>query len=329
MPELRQNLATKEWVIIANDRAVSPASLKTGRVKSPAKPVDRECPFCPGNEVKAKALYVHGDADAWRLRVVENNRPALVSGAARPKAQEKLYRLLPGEGLDEVIVESPDHSKSLAELDKEQLEDVIAVYQERFRASSENMKVSLTMLFKNHGQAAGTSISHTHSRLIGSSVVPSHIRHRMDEAQKYFEQNKECVVCRMNEEEKQQGTRLIAENGHFLAYVLFAALSPFHLWIVPKRHTPSFADLTAAEANAMAAVLQLVLKKLQAGLGDPDYNFVIQSTPLDRGSTEAFHWYLSLVVRLGGVAGFELGSGMFLNNVMPEEAAKFLQGVKV
>ncbi|MEK7859030.1 MAG: galactose-1-phosphate uridylyltransferase [Elusimicrobiota bacterium] len=328
MPELRQNLATKEWVIIADDRAVSPSSLKTGRSKAKAFPADKDCAFCPGNEGKAKALYVHGEAAQWKLRVVANNRPALVSGAARPQAQQKLYRLLPGEGLDEVIVESPDHGKSLAELDKEQLEDVIAVYQERFRASSENMKVSLTMLFKNHGAAAGTSTQHAHSRLIGSSVVPSHIRHRMDEAQKYFEQNKECVVCRMNEEEKAQGSRLVAENGHFLAYVLFAALSPFHLWIVPKRHTASFADLTAAEANAMAAILKTVLGKLHVGLGDPDYNFVIQSTPQDRGSTEAFHWYLSLVVRLGGAAGFELGSGMFLNNVIPEEAAKFLQGVK-
>lgn len=328
MPELRQNLATKEWVVIATERALRPEQLKNERSSRSLPPFDRDCPFCPGNEKMSEAVYVHGDPSKWKVRVVRNKYPALVADAPRAEPKGNLYRRLPGEGTHEVIVESPSHNQSLAELSHDQARDVLAVYQERFRATSENPKVNLTLLFKNHGQGAGTTLDHPHAQLIGSSVVPAHVRHRMDEAEKYFEQNAECVICRMNEEEKAQGERLVAETPYFIAYVLYAALSPFHLWIVPKRHTAGFAQMSAAEADDLAAVLQTVLKKLHRGLGNPDYNFVIQSTPQDRGTTDPFHWYLSLVVRSGRPAGFELGSGMHLNSVSPEESARFLNSVK-
>lgn len=329
MPELRQNLATKEWVVIATEKAVRPQDLKTDAPALAGQDPDPRCPFCPGNEDRSTTLFTLGEPKAWRVRCVQNKNPALVAGAPRLESKGDLYRRLPGEGLHEVIIESPSHAKTLSDLTHEQFEDVIAVYQERFRASQDNLKVALTLLFKNHGRVGGTTLGHPHSQLVGSSVVPSHIRHRMDEAQKHYEQNAECVVCRMNEEEKKQGERILADTQYFTAYVLFAALSPFHIWIVPKRHTPSFADITASEADDLATVLQAVLRRLAKGLGNPDYSFVIQSTPLDRGATEAFHWYLSLVVRLGRTAGFELGSGMFTNNVVPEEAAKFLNAVKL
>lgn len=329
MPELRQNLVTKEWVIIASERAMRPQDLKAGSPALAGKDPDPRCPFCPGNEGESKTLFTLGDKKDWRLRCVQNKHPALAANAPRLEPAGDLYRRLPGEGTHEIIIESPSHTKTLADLTHEQFEDVVAVYQERFRASQANMKVALTLLFKNHGRASGTTLAHPHSQLVGSSVVPSHIRHRMDEAQKHYEQNAECVVCRMNEEEKKQGRRLLADTQYFSAYILFAALSPFHLWVVPKRHTPSFSDITASEADDLSTVLQTVLRKLGKGLGNPDYSFVIQSTPQDRGVTEAFHWYLSLVVRLGHTAGFELGSGMFINNVVPEDAAKFLNAIKL
>lgn len=320
MPELRQNLATKEWVVISSERAVAPQSLRVDIPRPAAK--DPKCPLCaPGG----KELYSLGEP--WKVRVIESPAPALVSGAGRIETKNGLYRRLPGEGTHEVIVESPDHGQDLTSLEHEKVEDVIAVYQERFRAASENLKVSLALLFRNHGAAADNA--HPHSQLVGSSVVPAHIRHRMDEAQKYYEQNKECVVCRMVEEESSQKERLVVDTKYFSAFVLFAALSPFHIWIVPKRHTPAFHELSSAEADDLATVLQAVLRRIDKGLGNPDYSFVIQSTPQDRGTTEAFHWYLSLVVRVGRVAGFELGSGMHINNVLPEDSARFLKSVAV
>ncbi len=328
MPELRQNLATKEWVVIATERSLRPEQLRPGRpagAKPPEK--DPQCPFCPGNEGASETLYAHGEP-RWRVRVVKNKFPALVPGAGSLEPKGNLYRRLPGEGTHEVIVESPSHNSPLALLPHEQVRDVLAVLQERFRINQENPKVNMVMLFKNHGAGAGTSLEHPHSQIVGSSVVPAHIRHRMDEAEKYFAQNAECVFCRMNEEEKAQGERLLAETPYFLAYVLFAALSPFHIWVVPRRHTAGFAEITSAEADDLARVLQGILKKLHQGLANPDYNFVVQSIPQDRGQVEPFHWYLSLVVRAGSAAGFELGSGMYINQVLPEESARFLNSVK-
>jgi len=187
--------------------------------------------------------------------------------------------------------------------------------------------VALPLVFKNHGESAGTSLEHPHSQLIGSSVVPAHIRHRMDEAERYHRQNNCCVFCDMREEEVRQGARILADTQRFTAFVLFAALSPFHIWVLPKRHTASFGEATDEELGDLAEVMRVLLKRLHAGLGNPDYNFLIQSVPQDRGETAPFHWYLSLIVRLSSAAGFELGSGMFINTALPEESAKFLNSV--
>lgn len=330
MPELRQNLATKEWVIIAHERARRPDDFRNQRPARPAPPQKTDdCPFCPGNEkLTDEPTYVLGSMPNWRVRSVPNRFPALVPSPGAHRSKQPLYRSLPGEGIHEVVIDGPRHDLHPAAMDPRQMRDLVYVYQERFRASLQNNKVALTMLFKNHGESAGTSIEHPHSQLIGSCVVPSHVRHRMDEAQKYFDQNGACVFCKMIEEEKRQGERIVAETDHFTAFILYAALSPFHIWILPKRHMASFGDMTSDELDDFAATLQGLLKKIHAALGNPDYNYVIQSAPLDRGTTECFHWYLSLVVRLSKAAGFELGSGMFINTAVPEESAKFLNAVK-
>ncbi len=325
MPELRQNLATKEWVVIAKERAQRPHELGSERKPKPAVPErDADCPFCPGNEGKSELIEEISGPGGRRVRVVKNKYPALVEGAPKVAPMGTLYRRLPGEGLHEVVIESPSHRVSLADQPPEQIEAVLAAYQSRFAAHAQNMKVAMTMLFKNHGAGSGASMVHPHTQLVGSSIVPSHIRHRMDEAQKHFEQNNECVFCRMNEEELAQKTRVVADSPHFVAYVLFAALSPFHIWLVPKRHEPAFHEMRPEERADLARVLKTVVGRLNKALDDPDYNFVVQSVPQDRGTTEAFHWYISLVVRLGQPAGLELGSGLHINTWPPEEAAAFL-----
>ena len=330
MPELRQNLATKEWVVIATERAKRPEDFKSGKARRRPEPEKKAgCPFCPGNEAQTTAAkYVLGGSSEWRVRVVENLYPALVPGAKLEDPDAGPYRLLPGEGIHEVIIESPSHAKHPALMDRGQFRDVLATYRARFLASLKNPHLALTLIFKNHGEEAGTSLAHPHSQLIGSSVVPSNIRHRMDEAQKHFEHTGSCVFCSMIEEEARQKVRIVADTAHFTAFVLFAALSPFHVWVLPKRHSASFGDVTEAEIEDLTDVLQGLLKKIHAGLGDPSYNYVIQSAPMDRGTAEPFHWYVSLVVRLSQAAGFELGSGMFINASLPEESARFLNSVK-
>ncbi|MBI5623332.1 MAG: galactose-1-phosphate uridylyltransferase [Elusimicrobia bacterium] len=329
MPELRQNLATKEWVIVATERALRPEEFKSQLKPRPAGPEhSAACPFCPGNEDRSEAVFSLGEPKRWKVRAVKNKFPAFVEEAPAPKTQAGVYHMLPSEGIHEVIIDSPSHAKHPAHLSTQEMKDLLAVYRARFQECVKREKVSLTLIFKNHGEPAGTSLEHPHSQLVGSSVVPSGIRHRMDEAEKYYQRNARCVFCRMIEEERKQGARILADTEHFTAFVLFAALSPFHIWILPKRHTASFGDIMDQEITDLAGVLQGVLRKVDKGLGDPAYNYVIQSAPLDRGTTEAFHWYLSLVVRLNKTAGFELGSGMFINTSLPEESARFLNSVE-
>lgn len=316
MPEFRQNLATKDWVVIATERRASPADFKRPAA-APAPAAG--CPFCPGG----------ADAGKEPVRVLPNKFPVLVPGAPPQKDRHPLYRSLPGEGVHEVIVDSPDHAASLATLPAAHVRTLVGVWRERFRASLANEKVALTVLFKNHGLGSGASILHPHTQMVSSSVVPSHIRHRMDEASRYYDSAGACVFCRMLETELKDEVRVVSENDHFAAFCLYASLSPFHVWVLPKRHTAGFADANDKELESFAAILQTLAKRVQAALGDAPYNFVLQSTPLDRGTTEAFHWYLSLVVRVGGGSGFEMGSGIFTNVVVPEEAAAFLKAAKV
>ncbi len=331
MPELRQNLATKDWVIIANERSLRPDQFRRGKDRKPAAPAGKwaECPFCPGNDSLSETVQTFGDPTAWKVRSVKNKFPALIAGAPQPAGVQKVYRSLPGEGIHEVIIDSPSHSKDPAQLSQAEMVSLLGAYRERFNVISRNEKISLTLIFKNHGEAAGTSIEHPHTQIVGSSVVPSGIRHRMDEAEKYFRQNSACVFCHMIEEEKRQGVRMLADSRNFAAFVLFAALSPFHIWILPERHTPGFGEITDVEISDLSKVLLDVLRRIDQGLGGADYNFVIQSAPLDRGTLEPYHWYLSLVVRLSKAAGFELGSGMFINTAIPEESAAFLKSVKL
>lgn len=327
MPEFRQNLATKEWVIIATERAVKPESLRAKSKPPAVAEKSAQCALCPGGEKKApKPAWTLGEGAAWRVRVYPSPEPALVRGAAASQAPGRLYRTLPGEGVHELIVDGPRHDKEAALLDKGAMADLVTAYKERFDASLTNDRVALTLIMKN--RAAAGEGQHPHSELLGSSVVPAYVRHRMDEAEKYFQQESACVFCRMMEEERRQGSRIIAETGHFVAFIPFAALSPFHIWVLPKRHIPSFGGATPKELEDFAAVLRSLLVKVHAGLGDPGYNYVILSAPLDRGTTEAYHWYLSLVPKVVAGPGLEMGSGIFLNLVIPEEAARFLNSVK-
>ncbi|TBR23478.1 galactose-1-phosphate uridylyltransferase [bacterium] len=314
MPEFRQNLATKDWVVIATERRQRPDAFK--RAPTPPAPA-KDCPFCPGQGAKADDV-----------KVLPNKFPVLVSGAPAQKDRHALYRSLPGEGVHEVIVDSPDHGASLATLPAPHARKLAGVWRERFRETLANEKVALTVLFKNHGTGSGASILHPHTQLVGSSVVPSHIRHRMDEASRYYDSAGACVFCRMLETELKDKARMVEENDHFAAFCLYASLSPFHVWVLPKRHTATFGEVNDKELDSFASILQRLTRRVNAALGDAPYNFVLQSTPLDRGTTEAFHWYLSLVVRVGGGSGFEMGSGIYTNVVVPEEAAAFLQAAQ-
>lgn len=331
MPELRQNLATKEWVIIASERARRPEDFVKKEEKSIVPEFVAKCPFCPGNEAMTPSdvFSIKGE-NGWSLRVIPNKFAALISDIENSKPHlSGLSRHMAGFGYHEVIIETPRHNHTTALLDMSYVKDIIISYRERYLELSKDGRIHLIIIFKNHGEAAGTSLEHPHSQLVATPIVPLHIRTRINEAMRYYDDHQKCVFCQMIEDEIKDRERIVLENESFVAFIPYAAFSPFHLWLLPKRHHPQFIDIKDKEIDDMAHILKDVLRKLYFGLSDPDFNYVIRSAPLDFGRGDYFHWYLSIVPRVNKAAGFELGSGMFINASIPEESAKFLREVKI
>jgi len=331
MPELRQNFFTKEWVIIATERAKRPEELATHRPVQTVPSFVESCPFCPGNESKAPPEVLRYPADRnepWAVRVFPNKFAALSSEAQPTRSLQHLRRRIDGFGFHEVIVDSPDHSSAMALLPDAQVAKILGVFKERYNALSTDQRVNHITIFKNHGADAGASLQHPHSQLIATPVIPSQVRHRLHEALRHYDDAGECMFCHMVEREVEDQTRIVLKSELFVAMEVFASATPFATHIFPLRHMASFGEITTAETADLARVLRSLLAKIYLGLENPDLNFTIRSGPSDYCGARHFHWYVSVIPRLTRVAGFELGSGMFINTVLPEAAAEFLRNMK-
>ncbi|MFQ5663956.1 MAG: galactose-1-phosphate uridylyltransferase, partial [Terriglobia bacterium] len=326
---------TRQWVIIATERARRPDEFRQPeKARSHRLPYVPTCPFCPGNEEQTppesfRIARPEASGGGWQVRVVPNKFAALESAGALARTSVGLKRTITGVGIHEVIVETPDHSTTLALMREQEMEQVIHTYLGRYHAVAGDARVEAVTLFKNHGPAAGTSLEHTHSQLIGTPVIPTEVRERLETALRFYDDTGRCIFCATLEEERAEGKRVVAENEHFVAFVPFGAPTPFHLWIYPKRHCASFGRIEPAEIARLAHILRRVLRKLYAGLADPDYNFVIRTAPKESEQVRYYHWYLSVVPRLTQTAGFEMGSGMFINVAQPEASAQFLRNIAV
>lgn len=332
MPELRQDPTTKEWIIIATERAKRPHDFRRNQEKEALPLYDETCPFCPGNEAKTPkevlAYREAGSADSrgWRVRVIPNKFAALVpEGETTRRLLGNFFRQMDGVGYHEVIVETPAHNRVIPEMQQSEVEEILRAYRERHLALRDDRRVRYILIFKNHGEAAGTSLAHPHSQLAATPVVPANLRNKYDEAIRYYDATGRCIYCDVLDAELASGERIVLETKHFAVFHPFASQTPFETWIVPKRHCPSFAQITPEETCDLAAVLKDVLARLAHALNDPDYNYVINSAPVG-GEDEEFHlWHIQILPRLTRIAGFELGSGMRINIAKPEDTARFLR----
>jgi UDPglucose--hexose-1-phosphate uridylyltransferase len=329
MPELRQNMATREWVIIATDRARRPEEfiqIDKERVESRSA-LAANCPFCPGNEeLDLERLRLPAEGD-WLLRVVRNRYPALHETGERVQRLDGINLSITGVGYHEVVVESRLHNTSPATEDLAEIERTLCAFQMRGLALRADRRIEQIVYFKNHGPTAGTSLVHPHAQLLGLPVVPYTIRARLEEARRYFGDQGQCVICRMRDDEERERVRIVFESRFFSAFIPYAALSPFHLWVIPRHHRASFLDVPPQELRDLALVLRELLRKIYVGLNDPDYNYVVRSAPEREQASEYMHWYVAIVPRVSRVAGFEMGTGMFINTALPEESARFLRSI--
>jgi UDPglucose--hexose-1-phosphate uridylyltransferase len=330
MSELRQNLATKEWYVLATERAKRPEDFAHAKPKREKAAKVDTCPFCPGNEAMTPpaTLEIPG-ASGWQVRAVPNKFSAFSPVGSRQRHVSGIYRVMSGVGIHEVIVETPRHDLTTALLPISEIEAIIEAYRSRYIQVSMDPRVEHIIIFKNHGESAGTSLEHPHSQLIATPLVPTHIRCRLEEAQRYHDDMGQCVFCVMIAEERKASVRMVYEDDFFVAFAPFASGGPFEIWILPKRHHASFGDISDQEVQALALTLKDVLGRIYHGLCDPDFNYVVRSVPKDQRQAPCFHWYIKFMPKLTRVAGFELGTGMFVNVTLPEENAKFLRAVKL
>jgi UDPglucose--hexose-1-phosphate uridylyltransferase len=332
MPELRQNFFTKEWVIIATERAKRPEELATHRPPQVVPAFLETCPFCPGNESKTPAEVLRFPdvaGEPWAVRVIPNKFAALSSEVQPTRSLQHLRRRIDGFGFHEVIIDSPDHAGCMALLSDEHVAKILGAYRDRYNALSTDRRVNHITIFKNHGLDAGASLQHPHSQLIATPVIPSQVRHRLFEALRHYDDAGECMFCHMVEREVEDQTRVVLKSEHFVAMEVFASATPFATHIFPLRHMASFGDVSQMEIADLARVLRTLLAKIYVGLENPDLNYTVRSAPAEYAGARHFHWYVSVIPRLTRTAGFELGSGMFINTVLPEAAADFLRKVSI
>lgn len=330
MPELRYNIATGDWAIFATERAKRPHDFIKAKKEAKVLPEYQDnCPFCPGNEIKTLIeIFRLGDEKKWSVRCVPN-----LFGALSPKENPQrkingIYLSMGGFGDHEVIIENPRHNTCIALMNDAEVEDVIRAYKGRYASLKDTAGIESIIIFKNHGPSAGTSLEHPHSQMIATPIIPPQTKSRIELAANFYEKTGHCVYCKTVEEELKAKIRVILETDHFVSFLPYAGALPFVIWICPKRHVSSFGGIEEAEIGDFARNLKLTLQKLYYGLDNPDFNYTIRSYAAKESGREYLHWYLNIIPRITQPAGFELGSGMFINASLPEESAEFLRQVK-
>ena len=248
-----------------------------------------------------------------------------VDGTEHGHAHGHGHGAVNGVGLHEVVVESPRHDVAMAALPAAQVRRIGDAYVARFRAFYADPRVRHVIIFKNHGAEAGASQQHPHSQIVGIPIMPGQVVERVAHARQFFAASGRCLACSMIAEEQAEGSRVVAENAAYIAFIPYAALSPYHLWIFPKAHAACFSEVPRDTEGALAELLHTVLEKIYGLLGNPPFNLVVRSLGPREKDAAYFHWYLAIVPRVNRVAGFELGTGMYINPMLPEAAAAALR----
>ncbi len=337
--ELRKDYLLNRWVVIATERSRRPTDFAKPKTETAQTPV---CPMCVGNEnmtPPAVMLYLKekdgvnvaqdplvGERPKnWLVRVIPNLYPAF----GPPKQPRDETEILISDcfgyavGAHEVIVESPNHDEDPADAELPQLELVINAYIDRLKALTAKPYVKYVSIFRNYGKEAGASLSHAHSQVIATPIVPDTVQEELDASKTFYEKEGKCVFCSLIEQES-RGPRLIYEDSDFFVFTPYASTNAMEFWIVPKKHAANIVDLDAGEVAAFAKTLKLSLKALKDVVNDPPYNYGFHLA-LNKEAQDYYHWHLEVYPKLGIWAGFELSTGIYINTVTPETAAESLR----
>jgi len=335
MTELRKDPIIDNWVIISTERGRRPLDYT---IKTEGKKKD-SCVFCEGNEGETPpevfAFRKKGTTEnkpGWKVRVIPNKYPALQMEEKGIIVEEAgMLKKMDGSGVHEVIIETPYHQKDFDDLSVDNIVLILKTYRERYLYLSKDKRIKYILIFKNYGIDGGASLEHPHSQLIATPIIPQRIKEELKGAKEYFDLNGRCIFCDYIKQEIESKDRLIRETEKFVVISPFAARFPFEIWILPKYHSAYYEKINDDDILSLARIMKETLFKIKKKLNNPSYNFVIHTAPSKEFSAreqdldKKYHWHIEIIPRLTKIAGFEWGTGFYINTTSPEEAARILR----
>ncbi len=330
MSELRRDPIIGRWAIVADkEESWGPDNYDKEVHERKHKAI---CQFCPGREKQTPpevdAIRPQGSAPNkpdWIARAVSNKFPALRIEGNLDKRADGIYDVSNGVGAHEVLIETPDHDRDLADLSVDEIVNVIRLAQSRSISLAKDRRFKYIMLFKNYGQSAGTSIEHAHSQIIALPLVPRYVLEELEGSLNYFKFRGRCIYCDIIAQEQQEQERIILDNEAFISFCPYVPRYPFECWILPKEHSSDFCYLSDHDRHQLALTLQDVLKRIKTTLKDPSYNFYLHVPPVNYKESQSYHWHIEIVPQLSRVAGFEWGTGFYIVRTEPGVAAETLR----
>ena len=339
MPELRKDPVVGRWVIISTERAKRPHDFVAPKG---VEAQEQGCPFCEGHEDQTppeitaiRKPHTQTNAPGWDIRVVPSFAPVLRIEGQVDRRGKGMHDVINGLGAHEIIVETPQHLSGFADLEADQIALALRSWVNRMLDLGRDLRFKYVLLFKNHGLIAGASIiRHCRSQAIAMPVNPKRVKEKLIGARRYFEYRERCIFCDLLKQELEQEKRIVQVTDHFVVTAPFASRFPFELCVLPRQHGSDFDAMKEDQIQDLARVLKTTLTKLKVALNDPPYNLIVHTAPFRRPKAgywrsvdEDFHWHIEIMPRLTRVAGFEWGTGFYINPTPPEESARFLREV--
>lgn len=332
MPQLRKDPVLNQWVIISPERGKRPSDFKQAPV---AKESSENCPFCEGNEsmtppetLSFRTAGTDANTKGWWVRVFSDKSPILKPEGTPDRKGVGMFDVMNSIGIHEVVVESPKHETNIISATSEQVREIIWAYKQRINEIKKNPLYKHFMIVKNSGKGA-SSFAHSHSHIVATPIIPKRIEEELHGSSDYYHYHDRCIYCDIVRQEENDKVRIVFENDRFIAYCPFAARFPFEIGIMPKNHFPFFETIENNAIHDLADALQTSLRKLEKLLPGLPFNYVIHTSPCSDVYKDFYHWHIEIIPKLTKVAGFEWGSGFYINPTTPEDAAKMLREAEI
>ncbi|MFA4989785.1 MAG: galactose-1-phosphate uridylyltransferase [Candidatus Omnitrophota bacterium] len=332
MAELRRDPIVGRWVIVDTDHPNAPGDFQYEQNIQKGG----TCPFCYGNEAMTppeidtfRETGTAPNSSGWQVRVVPNKFPALGVEGELNRRPLGLYDMSNGVGAHEVLIETPYHAKDICDLLPQEVENYLKMCCRRAVDLAKDKRFKYLMFFRNFGSAAGASLEHPHTQIIALPMVPKNALEEIHGAKSYFDYRERCIFCDIIRQETQEKDRIILENKYFISFCPFVSRFPFEIWIMPKKHNGHFCFMPPEEIAALAVILKDTIAKIKKVFVNLSYNYIIHSAPINGdGEVEYYHWHIEFMPKLTQTAGFEWGTGFYIDPTSPELAAQYLKAIK-